>query len=578
MKKTTLKRITGYLMRAPLLLFAVFGAGILANVLGIFGPLLIGKAVDQITGANEVQFQVLAWYIGIILALYGAGSAFQWIMAALSNRLAQKAIREIRQEAFEHLQVLPLRYLDQTAHGSIINRLTNDIDAIAEGLLQGIMQMVSAVIIIVGSFVFMMSISPVITGIVLLITPLCFFIASFIAKRSRLMYTRQSMTTGDINGYVEEMIGNQKVVKAFGQEENVLAHFTALNEELYHWGQQAQWYSSLTNPTTRLINNIAYVAVTVAGGLFALAGHLSVGNIASFLTYSNQFAKPINEITSLSSQIQSAFASAERVFQLIDEPQEKKVDAPEAMSDHVKGCVDFEGVTFGYESRTPIIRNLNLAIRPGTLVAIVGPTGSGKTTLVNLLMRYYDIQAGDIRIDDQSIYRLKRQDFRTQVGMVLQESWLFSGTIAENIAYAKPDATIEEITAAAKEAHAHGFIRRLPKGYDTMIEENGGNLSGGEKQLLTIARVMLIDPAMLILDEATSNIDTRTEQKIQDAFHKMMENRTSFVIAHRLATIREADIILVLKDGDIIEKGTHHELLARKGFYYTMYHSQFATT
>ncbi len=575
MKKATLMRILKYMGKYNRYLYAAFVCSILSNVLVIFGPLLIGEGIDRIVDQNNVDFIYLSKLVVLLIILYLFGSIFQWFMSAFSNAAANNTMRDIRKNAFDHLNTLPLKYYDQTPHGDVISRLTNDIDAMSEGLFQGITQAMSAVIIIIGCFVFMMSISPFITIIVLLITPLCFVIASFIAKQSRKMYSKQSITTGELNGYVEEFIGNQRIVSAFGYEKSSFDNYRKINDELYHWGQQAQWYSSLTNPTTRLINNIAYVAVTVVGGFLAIRGGISIGNIASFITYSNQFAKPINEITSLSSQIQSAIASAERVFELIDEKSESELSDAVREFKNKDGEVEFQQVSFSYVPETPLIQNLDLQVKSRQMVAIVGPTGSGKTTLVNLLMRFYNVNSGNIIIDGESIYEVTRESLRRSIGMVLQESWLFTGTVAENIAYGKPTATQEEIIKAAKEAYAHGFIKRLPQGYDTIIDEEGGNLSEGQKQLLTIARVMLTDPAMLILDEATSSIDTRTEVLIQKAFAKMMKGRTSFIIAHRLSTITESDIILVLKDGDIIEKGHHNELLSQKGFYYTMYHSQF---
>lgn len=576
MNKSTLKRFWSYIGKYKKNLIGVFICSLFSNTFLIFAPLLTGKAIDKIIGPNKVDFRGLIPVILLMLLFYLASSIFQWLMMILSNVAANQITKDIRKEAFDHLNTLPLQFFDRTPHGDIISRLTNDIDAISDGLLQGITQVISAIIIIVGSFLFMLSINPLITLVVLIITPLCFFIAAFIAKQSKRMFTGQTRAVGELNGYVEEMIGNQKVVKAFSYEKKSLETFKNKNDELYVWGQKAQWYSSLTNPTTRFINNTSYVAVTVIGGFLSVAGRLSVGNIASFLTYSNQFAKPINEITALSSQIQSAFASIERIFSLIDEESEVK-DFHEAKTiKKPKGGFEFKNVSFSYEPEEPLIENLNLSVKPTNMIAIVGPTGSGKTTLVNLIMRFYPINSGNIIIDGDSIYNITRDSLRQSIGMVLQESWLFKGTVAQNIAYGKPDATREEIINAAKESMAHSFIKRLPKGYDTLISEDGGNLSQGQKQLLTITRVMLINPSILILDEATSNIDTRTEIKIQKAFTKMMEGKTSFVIAHRLSTIRGADVILVLKDGNIIEQGNHEELLDKKGFYYTMYHSQFA--
>lgn len=577
MKKSAIKRIWSYVGRYKALLIGVFICAIIGNTLSIFTPLLMGKAIDKIIGVNQVDFPGLIKIIGGLLLFYILSSLFQWLMSVVSNVAANNTIHDLRKDAFYKLNTLPLKYFDGTPHGDIISRLTNDIDAISDGLFQGMTQIMSATVIIIGCFIFMLTISPIITLAVVLITPLCFFIASFISKHSRRMFANQSRIVGELNGYVEEIIGNQKIIKAFSYENKTFEQFQEINSRLYDAGQKAQWYSSMTNPTTRLINNIAYVAVTAIGGFMALTGKLSVGNVASFLTYSNQFAKPINEITSITSQIQSALASAERIFYLLDLPEEKSADEPVEALTHTEGVVDFNEVSFSYRKEVPLIQNLNLHVEKGNMIAIVGPTGSGKTTLVNLLMRFYDVNSGVIKIDNKSINHIRRENLRQSIGMVLQESWLFYGTVADNIGYGKNNATREEIINAAKEANAHGFIIRLKDGYDTIIEEDGGNLSQGERQLLTIARVMLMDPPLLILDEATSSIDTRTELKIQKAFEKIMKGRTSFVIAHRLSTIKEADTILVLKDGDIIEQGNHDELLLKKGFYYTLYNSQFSS-
>lgn len=575
MQKTTLSRMWNYIGKYKAKLLGVVICSLLGNALLIFGPLLTGVAIDKIVGKGNVDFNGLYRIIVVLLVIFIFSSLFQWLMSILSSIVANKTVYDIRKDAFARISVLPLKFFDQTPHGEVISKLTNDLDAISEGLFQGITQIMSAVVIIVGSLIFMFTISPLISLAVLFTTPLCILIASFIAKYSKKMFARQSQTVGELNGYVEEVIGNLKVVKAFGKEEKVFQEFKEINSRLYGWGQKAQWYSSMTNPTTRLINNVAYVLVALIGGLLAFGGRISVGRIASFLTYSNQFAKPINEITSLSSQIQSAFASAERVFALLDEKTEIPVREDGAELVSCEGKVEFSEVSFSYRPDISLITNLNLQVKKGEMVAIVGPTGSGKTTLVNLLMRFYDVDFGHIYIDDRNISEVTRESLRKSIGMVLQDSWLFVGTVAENIAYGKEGATREEVIAAAKEAKADYFIRHLPQGYDTMLDEDGRNLSQGQKQLLTIARVMIMNPAMLILDEATSSIDTRTELTIQKAFTKMMQGRTSFVIAHRLSTIREADTILVLKDGDVIEQGSHVELLDKKGFYFTLYHSQF---
>lgn len=576
MKNSTIKRIFSYVGKYKVHLIAVVICAILGNTLFILSPLLTGKAIDYIIGAGQVDFQGLIRIISSLLVIYIISSIFQWLMSVISNVAANNTIHDIRREAFNKLNTLPLRYFDSTPHGDMISRLTNDIEAISDGLFQGMTQIISAVVIIVGCFIFMLTISPIITLVVVLITPLCFFIASFIAKHSKRMYAAQTETVGELNGYVEEMIGNNKVVKAFGFEQNTLEHFKEINSRLYTVGQKAQWYSSLTNPTTRLVNNIAYVSVTMIGGFMALAGRLSVGNIASFLTYSNQFAKPINEITAITSQIQLAIASAERIFALLDQEPERSALKPEENLENCQGEVTFKDVKFSYSPEVPLIENFNLQVKKGQTVAIVGPTGAGKTTLVNLLMNFYQVNSGEIQIDGKNIYYIHRDKLRKSIGMVLQDSWLFSGTIAENIAYGKPGASREEIKEAAKASWAHSFIKRLPNGYDTLIDEEGSNLSQGQKQLLTIARAMIMDPPMLVLDEATSSIDTRTEINIQKAFHKMMEGRTSFVIAHRLSTIKEADVILVLKNGNIVEQGKHEELLKQKGFYHKLYYSQFS--
>lgn len=576
MKNSTIKRIFNYVGKYKVHLIAVVICAILGNTLFILSPLLTGKAIDYIIGAGQVDFQGLLRIISSLLVIYIISSIFQWLMSVISNVAANNTIHDIRKEAFNKLNTLPLRYFDSTPHGDIISRLTNDIEAISDGLFQGMTQIISAVVIIIGCFIFMLTISPIITLVVVLITPLCFFIASFIAKHSKRMYAAQTETVGELNGYVEEMIGNNKVVKAFGFEQNTLEHFKEINSRLYTVGQKAQWYSSLTNPTTRLVNNIAYVSVTMIGGFMALAGRLSVGNIASFLTYSNQFAKPINEITAITSQIQLAIASAERIFALLDQEPERSALKPEENLENCQGEVTFKDVKFSYSPEVPLIENFNLQVKKGQTVAIVGPTGAGKTTLVNLLMNFYQVNSGEIQIDGKNIYYIHRDKLRKSIGMVLQDSWLFSGTIAENIAYGKPGASREEIIEAAKASWAHSFIKRLPNGYDTLIDEEGSNLSQGQKQLLTIARAMIMDPPMLVLDEATSSIDTRTEINIQKAFHRMMEGRTSFVIAHRLSTIKEADVILVLKNGNIVEQGKHEELLKQKGFYHKLYYSQFS--
>ena len=575
-KSTTLKRIWGYIGKYKALLVFVFICAIVGNSLAMLAPLMVGNGIDKMLGESQVDFTLLRSIIIKLIMIYFISALFQWLLSVVSTKVANEIVKDIRKDAFHKLNKLPLRYYDNSSRGDVISRLTNDVEAISEGLFQGTTQIMSGIIIIIGCFVFMLTISVRITCIIVLLVPVCYAIAATIAKKSATMFQKRSQSIGQLNGYAEEMISNIKVVKAFGYEDMAKENFSKMNEQLYVYGQKAQWYSSLTNPTTRYVNNLGYVAVTVIGGFLALSGGLSVGNISSFLTYSNQFAKPINEITSIMTQLQEALASAKRVFQLIDEEEESDDSQMKNLEKEIKGEVVFEHVDFSYREGVELIKDLNLKVSPGNMVAIVGPTGAGKSTLVNLLMRFYDVNQGAIYIDGTDIREIKRDDLRSRFGMVLQESWLFKGTVEENIGYGSKEVSMEQIMYAAKKAHAHSFIKRLKDGYDTMIEEDAGNISQGQKQLLTIARAMLLDPPILILDEATSSIDTRTELKIQKAFHAMMQGRTSFVIAHRLSTIEEADVILVMKDGNIIEQGTHTELLKKKGFYHTLYHSQFA--
>lgn len=575
-KSATLKRIWGYIGKYKALLMFVFICAIVGNSLAMLAPLMVGNGIDKMLGENLVNFSLLWGIVFKLILIYAISALFQWLLSVVSTKVANEIVKDIRKDAFHKLNKLPLRYYDNSSRGDVISRLTNDVEAISEGLFQGTTQIMSGIIIIIGCFVFMLTISVRITCIIVLLVPVCYAIAATIAKKSATMFQKRSQSIGQLNGYAEEMISNIKIVKAFGYEDMAKENFSKMNDQLYIYGQKAQWYSSLTNPTTRYVNNLGYVAVTVIGGFLALSGGLSVGNISSFLTYSNQFAKPINEITSIMTQLQEALASAKRVFQLIDEEEESDDSQMKTLEKEIKGEVVFEHVDFSYREGVELIKDLNLKVHPGNMVAIVGPTGAGKSTLVNLLMRFYDVNKGAIYIDGTDIREIKRDDLRSRFGMVLQESWLFKGTVAENIGYGSKDVTMDQIMDAAKKAYAHSFIKRLKDGYDTLIEEDAGNISQGQKQLLTIARAMLLDPPILILDEATSSIDTRTELKIQKAFHAMMQGRTSFVIAHRLSTIKEADVILVMKDGNIIEQGTHTELLKRKGFYHTLYHSQFA--
>lgn len=541
-------------------------------------PVLIGRAVDCLTGPGQVDFTGIFHISLQFAALLAVHAVFGWLLSLFTNIIAYSTAKDIRKALFRKLNAVPLRYIDQNAHGDLVSRVVNDVDLIADGLLQTLTQLFTGVVTILGTLCFMLSINWVIALAVVLVTPLSFLIASFVAKSTNTMFQKQSATQGKLGGYSNEMIGNQKTVKLFGAEQQAEAAFEEINQTLYGYGVKAQFFSSLTNPSTRLINNITYALVGVGGAIGAINGLLSVGQIATFLTYANQYAKPFNEITGVLTQLQTAIASAGRAFEVL-ETQNETPDAPEALVlSGTEGRVSMGEVSFSYTPSRPLIENLNLMVAPGSSIAIVGPTGSGKTTIINLLMRFYDVDAGHICIDGHDIRQITRDSLRKNYGMVLQETWVFSGTIRDNICYGKPDATDEQVVKAAKAAFAHSFIERLPDGYDTVISEDGGNLSAGQKQLLCIARVMLVDPPMLILDEATSSIDTRTELKIQRAFSAMMQGRTSFVVAHRLSTIREADTILVMDKGKIVEQGPHDALLARGGFYANLYQSQFAAT
>lgn len=568
----TLSKLNSYIAGNRKYLVLVIISALLANIFMLVAPYISGRAIDFIKGENNVDFPMVAKFIGILFAVYVLNALFTWGMTVFTNALSNHSIEKMRKDAFGKISKLPLKFFDGHSHGDIISRLTNDIDAVSEGLLQGITQLFSGIVTVVGSLVLMFLLDWRITLCVIVITIICIFVSKAIATNSGKMFRLQAQTIGELNGYVSETVGNLKVVKAFGYEDKSSEVFGEINSRLYDCGQKAQFYSSLVNPTTRYINNLAYISVGVLGGLAALAGHLSVGIISSFLIYATQFARPINDMTSILTQLQSAQAAAARIFALGEiEPETPDEDRPEL---EVKnGEVMFKDVDFSYNKDKELIKDLNIAAKPGQRVAIVGPTGAGKTTIVNLLMNFYGVDKGTIFVDGQAIDSVQRDSLRKNFGMVLQDTWLFAGTVKENIAYGKEGATDEEIINAAKAASAHGFIKRLPNGYDTMITEDGGNLSSGQKQLLTIARAMLSDPKILILDEATSNVDTMTEQRIQKAFLKMMEGRTSFIIAHRLSTIREADLILVMDKGRIIEQGTHNELLAKNGFYTKLYNS-----
>lgn len=571
-KNNTLQRLYAYIARNKKYLILLIISAVLANIFMLAAPYLSGRAIDFIRGEGDVDFSMVLKFSGILLSVYLLNALFTWGMTVFTNILSNRTIEKMRTDAFLSISRLPLKFFDNHLHGDIISRLTNDIDSVSEGLLQGITQFFSGLVTVIGSLVIMFMLNWRITLCIIVITIICIFVSKAIATNSGKMFRLQAQTVGELNGYVSETLGNLKVVKAYGYEERSGERFAQINSRLYDCGQKAQFYSSLVNPTTRYINNLAYISVGVLGGLAAIMGHLSVGIISSFLIYATQFARPINDMTSVLTQLQSAQAAAARIFALSDIPPEE--DDSERKELHVKdGEVVFKDVDFSYDENRELIKNLNITAKKGQRVAIVGPTGAGKTTIVNLLMNFYNVSGGAIVVDGQNINSVTRDSLRRNFGMVLQDTWLFTGTVKENIAYGKENATDEEIIAAAKAASADSFIRRLPDGYDTMITEDGGNLSGGQKQLLTIARAMLSNPRVLILDEATSNVDTMTEQRIQRAFLKMMEGRTSFIIAHRLSTIREADLILVMDNGKIVEQGTHKELLEKNGFYARLYNS-----
>ena len=577
-RKETLARVLRFAKPYRWYLLAALVSAVLSVSLTLYAPVLIGRGIDQIIAPGKVYFDNLLPILielGIVAVL---AAIFQWLLTLCTNIVTYKTVRDLRSAAFEHMEELPLSNIDSRPHGDIISRIINDIDSVSDGLLQGLSQLVTGIITIAITLVYMLAINFKVGLVVVVITPLSLFVASFIAKHSFDMFRRQSAIKGQLSGCIEELVGNQKVVKAFSYEERAQQQFDRINHQLYDVGVKAQFYSSLTNPCTRFVNGVVYAAVAIVGALSCIAGGFSVGALSSFLTYANQYTKPFNEISGVITELQTAIASAKRVFDVIDEPAQQPDEPDAAHPTGCKGQIEIDRVSFSYEKSHPLIRDFHLQVKPGQRIALVGPTGCGKTTMINLLMRFYDVDAGEIRVDGQPIKKIGRDSLRSLYGMVLQDTWMFKGSVRDNIAYGKPDATDEEVVAAAKAAHAHSFIMRLPQGYDTVLAEDGGNISQGQKQLLCIARAMLTKPSMLILDEATSSIDTRTEIKIQQAFAQMMEGHTSFVVAHRLSTIREADCILVMKDGQIIEQGTHQQLLEKKGFYHQLYNSQFIQT
>ncbi len=575
-QKNTVVKVLKYIKkyRALLILSLILAAASVAMTLYV--PVLIGNSIDCIIGENNVDFKTISAYLIKIAVIVGITALFQWIMNTINNKITFNVVRDIREQAFRKIEILPLKYIDSHSYGDIVSRVIADVDQFADGLLMGFTQFFTGIVTILGTLIFMLTINVSITVVVVVLTPISLFVARFIAKKTYAMFKLQSDTRAEQTAFIDEMVGNVKVVQAFSHEDESLDTFDEINNRLEKCSLQAIFYSSLTNPSTRFINSLVYAGVGLTSALAAINGAMTVGALSCFLSYANQYTKPFNEISGVITELQNALACAAHIFELIEETPQIP-DSPDAIVlDDVKGNIDIDNVSFSYTEEVPLIRDMNLSVRPGQKIAIVGPTGCGKTTVINLLMRFYDVNSGKICVEGNNIKDITRNSLRRSYGMVLQETWLKSGTIRENITMGKPGATMDEIVAAAKASHAHSFIKRLPDGYETVISEDGGNLSQGQKQLLCITRVMLCLPPMLILDEATSSIDTRTEIKIQEAFNRLMEGKTSFIVAHRLSTIREADVILVMNNGNIIEQGNHKELLALNGFYAKLYNSQFA--
>lgn len=574
--KAVLKRVLTHIKKYRILVILSFVCAMITVASTLYAPILTGNAIDLIVGKGLVDFDGIKDIIYTFLMVTVVTVLSQWFMNIINNHITYSVVRDIRIEVFNHMEELPLSYIDSHKHGDIVSRIVSDIDQFADGLLMGFTQLFTGIVTILATLGFMIAVNVPIALVVIVLTPLSLFVASFIAKRTYHLFHQQSETRGEITALVDEMVGQQKIVQAFGYEDDALDRFEEINNRLEKDSMSATFYSSLVNPCTRFVNNLVYAAVGIIGAISAIMTGFTVGQLTCFLSYANQYTKPFNEISNVITELQNAMACAGRVFELLDEtPQVPEKENAHVLTD-TKGAIEIKDVNFSYVKDKTLITNLNLSVKPGMRVAIVGPTGCGKSTLINLLMRFYDVDTGSISVDGTDIRDMTRDSLRQNYGMVLQETWLKSGTIRENIAYGKPDATDEEIVQAAKLAHSDSFIRRLPQGYDTVIAEDGGNLSQGQKQLLCITRVMLLLPPMLILDEATSSIDTRTEIRIQKAFNRMMQGRTSFIVAHRLSTIREADVILVMKDGNIIEKGNHDLLMAQNGFYTNLYNSQFS--
>ena len=574
----TLKKVYGYLGRYSFFLISSVILAAVSVALTLYIPKLTGNAIDCIVAPGKVDFKELSLVIAKIINCTIIIAISQWIMSLSNNKMTYHVVRDIRNEAFENIQRLPLKYIDGKPYGEVVSRVIADVDQFADGLLMGFTQLFTGVATIIGTLIFMLSVNVGITMVVVLITPVSFLVAGFIAKRTFKMFKLQSQTRGEQTGLIEEMIENQKVVQAFGQSDRVIERFDEVNGRLKECSLKAIFFSSITNPSTRFVNSLVYTGVGITGAFSAISGNLSIGQLTCFLSYANQYTKPFNEISGVITELQNAIACAQRIFELIEEKPEKPDEKDAVDLQNIEGKIRLDHLEFSYVEGQKILSDISFQAEHGQKIAIVGPTGCGKTTLINLLMRFYDLDEGEIRIDERPIEKITRRSLRTGFGMVLQDTWLKSGTIRENLILGKPDATQEEIENAAREAFAHSFIMRLPEGYDTVITEDGGGLSQGQKQLLCIVRVMLQQPPMLILDEATSSIDTRTELKIQKAFDRLMEGKTCFIVAHRLSTIKGADKILVMKDGQIIEQGTHEELLRRNGFYTNLYESQFAAS
>ena len=573
--KKTINRVLQLIRPYTYLVVSILVLAAVTVAATLYSPILIGKGVDCMIEKGLVSFPDLKLVLLQLTVVTAISAISQWVMSLLTNKMTYKIVDDIRRRVFAHMEILPLRYMDAHQPGDAISRISTDVDQFSDGLLMGFTQLFSGVMTILGTLGFMISIDGRITLIVVLITPLSFFVANFIAKRTFTMFRLQSETRAEMTSLVEEMVGNQKVVKAFAYEKEAEEQFDDINQRLQSCSLKATFFSSITNPSTRFVNGLVYTGVGIFGAFSAIQGRITIGQLSSFLNYANQYTKPFNEISGVVTELQNALACAGRIFHFLDEEPVPENAADAKTLDQVEGRVRFEDVSFSYTSEVPLIEHMNLEVKPGQRVAIVGPTGCGKTTVINLLMRFYDVNKGKITLDGVPIQDLTWESLRSSYGMVLQETWLKAGTIRDNISYGKPDATREEVIEAAKQAHAHSFIKRLPKGYDTVMGEDGGSLSQGQKQLLCIARLMLLKPPVLILDEATSSIDTMTEIRIQKAFQKLMEGRTSFVVAHRLSTIKESDVILVMKDGHILETGKHEELLEKKGFYAQLYQSQF---